>query len=245
MGAVYMPSMKDLQKVLKCNDRELKKLGRRMSETVIVGSMEIWRQTTRNIGAGTNEEMNRLIEEEAILAEEAGAAMEVEGAAGSGSGPRAGSEGEARGETEMDTRMDDIELEEEGFEANFEAGREWEERKEVLRVGSGMNAEIEVEDGAEAMVNSGAKADGASMIADQGLEAEAGGEAEGEGEAGAGARGEAGAETVAEARVEVAIGTGAEPEIEAIVIAGQAVEAEAEAKDEAEDEGTGEVGVGE
>jgi hypothetical protein len=78
MGAVDVPSMKDLQKVLKCNDRELKKLGRRMSETIVLGSMKIWRQTTRNIGAGMNDEVNRLIEEEAVLAEGAGAAMEVE-----------------------------------------------------------------------------------------------------------------------------------------------------------------------
>jgi hypothetical protein len=111
MGAVYVPSMKDLQKVLKCNDRELKKLGRRMSETVILGSMEIWRQTTRNIGAGMNEEMNRLIEEEAVLAEEAGAAMEMEEAtgagaeAGAGSGSEGEGEGETRGEVGMEVRM--------------------------------------------------------------------------------------------------------------------------------------------
>jgi hypothetical protein len=91
-GAVYVPTMKDLQKVLKCNDRELKKLARKMSKTVIAGSMEICRQTTRNIGAGMDDEENRLIEEEAILAEEAGAAMEVEEAAGSGSGAGARSE---------------------------------------------------------------------------------------------------------------------------------------------------------
>jgi hypothetical protein len=72
MGAVYMSSMTDLQKVLKCNDRELKKLGRKMSETVILGSMEIWRQAAQNIGAGRNDYANRLVEEEAVLTEEAG-----------------------------------------------------------------------------------------------------------------------------------------------------------------------------
>jgi hypothetical protein len=39
-----MQSLKDLHKVLRCDDRELKKLGLRMSEAVIRGSMEIWRQ---------------------------------------------------------------------------------------------------------------------------------------------------------------------------------------------------------
>jgi hypothetical protein len=47
MGAVHKPSLKDLQKVLKCNDRELQKLGQQMSESVILGSMEIWRQNAR------------------------------------------------------------------------------------------------------------------------------------------------------------------------------------------------------
>jgi hypothetical protein len=125
MGAVYVPSMKNLQKVLKCNDRELKKLARRMFETVIVGSMEIWRQTTRTIGAGMNDEVNRLIEEEAVLAEEAGAAMEVEEAVGAGAGAgsevrsEARSEGEARSEAGMDARMEDVELEEEDLKLSL------------------------------------------------------------------------------------------------------------------------------
>jgi hypothetical protein len=42
MEAVYGPSMKDLQKVLRYNDQEMKKLARQMSETLILGSMEIW-----------------------------------------------------------------------------------------------------------------------------------------------------------------------------------------------------------
>jgi hypothetical protein len=44
MGAVYEPSLKDLQKVLKCSDHEIRKIGKHMSETVIKGSLEIWRQ---------------------------------------------------------------------------------------------------------------------------------------------------------------------------------------------------------
>jgi hypothetical protein len=111
MGAGYVPSMKDLQKVLKCNDGELKKLARKMSETVILGSMEIWRQATRSIGAGRDDEVNRLIEEEAVLAEEAGAAMEVEQTTGAG------------GEAEMEARMEDGRLE----DGEFEAGGELEE----------------------------------------------------------------------------------------------------------------------
>jgi hypothetical protein len=47
MGAVYEPSMKDLQKVLRCNDQEMKTLARHMSEIVILGSMEIWRSNVK------------------------------------------------------------------------------------------------------------------------------------------------------------------------------------------------------
>jgi hypothetical protein len=44
MGAVHPESMKNLAKVLKITDKKkIQKLGRRMSETVLVGSMEIWR----------------------------------------------------------------------------------------------------------------------------------------------------------------------------------------------------------
>jgi hypothetical protein len=65
MGAVYGPSMKDLQKVLRCNNKELRRLGRQMSETVIVGSTEIWRENARRIEPGSREEVNEMIKEEA------------------------------------------------------------------------------------------------------------------------------------------------------------------------------------
>jgi hypothetical protein len=44
MGAVYIPSLKALQKVLKCSDRQISELGRKMLETALIGSLEIWRQ---------------------------------------------------------------------------------------------------------------------------------------------------------------------------------------------------------
>jgi hypothetical protein len=44
LGAVYMQSSKNLHTMLRCGDRQLRKLGLRMSEAVIRGSMEIWRQ---------------------------------------------------------------------------------------------------------------------------------------------------------------------------------------------------------
>jgi hypothetical protein len=78
MGAVYGQSMKDLQKVLRCNDKEMKKLARQMSETVIVGSMEIWRKNAQEIAEGTREDVNELIAEKGARMEEARIEMEME-----------------------------------------------------------------------------------------------------------------------------------------------------------------------
>jgi hypothetical protein len=71
LGTIYMQSLKDLHTMLRCDNRQLKKLGRRMSEAVIRGSMEIWRQFVqmsheRRIGeageAGEARESERMAE---------------------------------------------------------------------------------------------------------------------------------------------------------------------------------------
>jgi transcriptional regulator with XRE-family HTH domain len=62
--------MKDLQKVLRCNDQEMKKLARKMSETVILGSMEIWRNNVKQIERGNREDANDLITDEEASMEE-------------------------------------------------------------------------------------------------------------------------------------------------------------------------------
>jgi hypothetical protein len=41
IGVVYLPSLKDLQKVLKYSNQEMGKFWRKMSETVIVCLVEI------------------------------------------------------------------------------------------------------------------------------------------------------------------------------------------------------------
>jgi hypothetical protein len=51
------PSLKDFQKVLRCNDKEMQKVGKRMSETAIVGSMEIWRHNAKKL----NEEQEMML----------------------------------------------------------------------------------------------------------------------------------------------------------------------------------------
>jgi hypothetical protein len=49
LGAVHLPSLRQLNGILKCDDRKLRKLGRRMSESVMSGSIEILRQFTREM----------------------------------------------------------------------------------------------------------------------------------------------------------------------------------------------------
>jgi hypothetical protein len=76
MGAIYRPSMKDLQKVLRCNDKEIKKVARQMSETLILGSLKIWRSYTKQIEQGNRDEANELIAEEEARMEEARVELE-------------------------------------------------------------------------------------------------------------------------------------------------------------------------
>jgi hypothetical protein len=78
MGAIYGPSLKDLQKVLRCNDKEMRKVAKKMSETVIVGSMDIWRQGAKQIKRGVKDDVNELIREEIERIEQAGVETEAE-----------------------------------------------------------------------------------------------------------------------------------------------------------------------
>jgi hypothetical protein len=64
MGAAHLPSLKGLQIILKCNDQELRKLGIRMSEAAIHGSMEIWQRHARQAERGTQKEVNELLDAE-------------------------------------------------------------------------------------------------------------------------------------------------------------------------------------
>jgi hypothetical protein len=73
MGEVYEPSLKDLQKVLKWSDQEIRKIGKHVSETVIKGSLEIWRQDMKNRHKEREEEqeeVQEVIEEIRNLEEE-------------------------------------------------------------------------------------------------------------------------------------------------------------------------------
>jgi hypothetical protein len=49
LGAVYLPSLMEIQKLTRCDKKALRKLGRKMSETVIMGSMKLWREYTKTM----------------------------------------------------------------------------------------------------------------------------------------------------------------------------------------------------
>jgi hypothetical protein len=112
LGAVFIPSLKELHKLLKCNDRQLRKLGWRMSEAAIEGSMDIWREYARN--------MNH---------ERGGGEGEGEGADGN-----ADAEAEAAIEEEINIIEEERESEAEA-EAEAEAERERERERERAREG--------------------------------------------------------------------------------------------------------------
>jgi hypothetical protein len=67
--------MKELKVLLRLEDREMRKLGRRMSEEVITGSFEIWRQYAKEMPHEKREErdganeLNEMIEIEAQASE--------------------------------------------------------------------------------------------------------------------------------------------------------------------------------
>jgi hypothetical protein len=62
IGPVYEPSLTDLQQVLTCNDHKIRKIGKQMSETVINGSLEIWRQDMKNRHKEREEEQEEVQE---------------------------------------------------------------------------------------------------------------------------------------------------------------------------------------
>jgi hypothetical protein len=66
MGSVYSKTMMLLKKLLKCEDRKMKKIGRKMSEAAIYGSFEVWRRyiSAKERPIEENVEAEKMIEEE-------------------------------------------------------------------------------------------------------------------------------------------------------------------------------------
>jgi ketosteroid isomerase-like protein len=138
MGAVYGPSMKDLQKILRCNNKEIKKLERKMSETTILGSLQIWRNNVMQIERGNRDDVNELIAEEEVCMEEAGAELEKE---------RSRENEENRNQIEQkEEYMNEAEGEVEEFEEDEEE-EEGENRQERQDIQGGRESEAGTEIG--------------------------------------------------------------------------------------------------
>jgi hypothetical protein len=116
LGAVHLPSLRQLHGILKCDDRQLRKLGRRMSETVISGSIEIWRQFAREMDrVEGNQEAVQLVE-----AEVAQQALEEE--ADRRRNPAA--EEAEPGNQEIDGNIDGFEVDDEDDDNGYEGANE-------------------------------------------------------------------------------------------------------------------------
>jgi hypothetical protein len=71
MGAVYAPSLKALKRILNCSASELHRLGKKMSEAAVLGSMAIWCMIAGNRERGvTYGQGDEVVEEEARNAEQ-------------------------------------------------------------------------------------------------------------------------------------------------------------------------------
>jgi hypothetical protein len=66
LGAVYSKTMMALKKLLKCDDHQVKRIGRKMSEAVIYGSFKVWRNyiSSKERTKEEDEEAETIIEEE-------------------------------------------------------------------------------------------------------------------------------------------------------------------------------------
>jgi hypothetical protein len=66
LGAVFSKTMVLLKKLLKCEDNQMKKIGRKMAEAAIYGSFEVWRQyiSSKERPREENEEAEEILEAE-------------------------------------------------------------------------------------------------------------------------------------------------------------------------------------
>jgi hypothetical protein len=132
MGAVWRQSLKDLKKMLKCDDRKLNKLGSNMSEAVIKGSLEIWRRDTGRRYMETGEQHEEIRNEIEMFEVQEKKGREGEESEERSEEENGGIEREPR--EEMDDQRQVIEVREMGEERNDE-GRSNERNEDVGRNG--------------------------------------------------------------------------------------------------------------
>jgi Txe/YoeB family toxin of Txe-Axe toxin-antitoxin module len=141
MGAIYGPSMKDLQKVLRSNNKSMKKFAKQMSERVILGLLKIGRNYAKRIEQENRDEANKLIAEEEARIEEARIELERER-------NMKNSESRAQNEREQDFMNEmkaDGDIEEFEDEEEEESRHERQVRRREREAETEAEAEIEIE----------------------------------------------------------------------------------------------------
>jgi hypothetical protein len=163
MGAVYAPSLNLLRKVLKCNDRETRKLGKQLSDAALAGSLRIWFEIMRKREQGVTFGE----EGDALVAQESEAANAPEGV---NDGGKEDEEDEAEREDEHERREErwrqQEAVEEEGSANGPEDEGNQRERQVTGVVEDGRVQGIErrdQHDGREAVVDEGNRGTGEEL----------------------------------------------------------------------------------
>jgi hypothetical protein len=90
LGAVHKQSLRELARLFMCDEKEEMKIGRKLSEAAIAGSLEIWRRYVRKVMHGEDLQIRQRYTEQAQMANEEQGREEADDQAN-----REGSEGEA------------------------------------------------------------------------------------------------------------------------------------------------------
>jgi hypothetical protein len=68
LRALHEQSLKDLSIFLKCEGKEMNGIGRKLSEVVIAGSLEIWRACARKVVHNEDTQVREVYRQEALMA---------------------------------------------------------------------------------------------------------------------------------------------------------------------------------
>jgi hypothetical protein len=124
LGAVYPDTLTELGEILKCNEKEKKKLGRRISEAALMGSFRMWRGHMKELAQAEDRRVGAFARlEESWANEEVAIDDEVEQGQEAERAQRSEARGESRGEGDEPHDLSD-EIVVEGRSEEEEEGRE-------------------------------------------------------------------------------------------------------------------------
>jgi hypothetical protein len=67
MGAAHGQSLQDLSRLFRCREKEMKRIGTRLSEAAITGSLEIWRRYAREVTHEEDPQIRQIYAQEALM----------------------------------------------------------------------------------------------------------------------------------------------------------------------------------